>query len=45
MAKGQPQDLIEVAGNIWIAEGGIVPFFGCAYPTRAVVVRLPSGGL
>jgi len=40
-----PAPLVEVAENIWIAEGGIVPFFGCAYPTRSVIVRLPSGAL
>lgn len=45
MSDGQPLELVEVAENIWIAEGGIVPFFGCAYPTRAVIVRLPSGDL
>ncbi len=26
--------------NIWIAEGGIVSFYGFPYPTRSVVVRL-----
>jgi hypothetical protein len=45
MSTDQPSELIEVAENIWIVEGGIVPFFGCAYPTRAVIVRLPSGAL
>ncbi len=36
---------IPVSENVWIFEGGIVPFFTCPYPTRSVVVRLPSGGL
>jgi len=31
--------------DIWIAEGGIVSFFGFDYPTRMVVVRLDGGGL
>ncbi|MEP3048463.1 MAG: DUF4336 domain-containing protein [Roseibium sp.] len=36
---------VAVAENIWIFEGTIVPFFSCPYPTRCVVVRLPSGKL
>lgn len=36
---------IKVAENIWILEGGLVPFYGYPYPTRCVIVRLPSGGL
>lgn len=36
---------VRVADGIWILEGGIVPFMGCAYSTRSVVVRLPSGAL
>ena len=31
--------------NIWIGDGGIVPFFGYDYPTRMSVVRLENGGL
>ena len=38
-------ELVPVDDNIWILEGGIVPFFGFPYPTRSVVVRLPSGDL
>ncbi len=34
--------LIEVADDIWIAEGENVSFYGFAYPTRSVIVRLPS---
>lgn len=30
---------------LWVVEGGIVSFFGFAYPTRMVVVRLKDGGL
>jgi uncharacterized protein DUF4336 len=40
-----PGAAVPVADNIWIFEGGTVPFFTCAYPTRCVVVRLPSGDL
>ena len=31
--------------NIWLAEGGIVSFYGFPYPTRSVIVRLPRGTL
>jgi hypothetical protein len=31
--------------ELWIAEGGIVSFFGFDYPTRMAVVRLEDGGL
>jgi uncharacterized protein DUF4336 len=31
--------------NIWVAEGGIVDFYGFAYPTRMVVIRLENGDL
>lgn len=31
--------------NLWFANGGIVSFFGAAYPTRMVVVRLANGSL
>ncbi|MEX3007105.1 DUF4336 domain-containing protein [Hoeflea sp. TYP-13] len=37
--------LTEIAKDIWIAEGEIVNFYGFAYPTRSVIVRLPSNGL
>ena len=38
--------LLEPVGeNIWLAEGGIVSFYGAPYPTRSVIVRLPSGDL
>ena len=34
-----------VGTDIWLAEGGIVSFFGFPYPTRSVIVRLAEGGL
>ncbi len=38
-------ELLPIGPSIWLAEGGIVDFFGFAYPTRSVVVRLKSGDL
>jgi hypothetical protein len=38
--------LLESLGpGIWVADGGIVSFFGFDYPTRMAVVRLDDGGL
>jgi hypothetical protein len=38
--------LLEQLGpELWVADGGIVSFFGFDYPTRMVVVRLADGGL
>ena len=38
--------LLEQLGpDLWVADGGIVSFFGFDYPTRMVVVRLEGGGL
>jgi hypothetical protein len=37
--------LEQLGPHIWIASGGIVSFFGIAYPTRMAVVRLADGGL
>ena len=37
--------LIQVDTDIWIAEGDIVSFFGFAYSTRCVIVRLPDRSL
>ena len=31
--------------NIWLAEGPVVDFYGFAYPTRTVIVRLEGGAL
>lgn len=31
--------------DLWVADGGIVSFYGFDYPTRMVVVRLADGGL
>lgn len=36
-------DLEAVGDEIWLAEGGIVDFYGFPYSTRMVVVRLSSG--
>lgn len=37
--------LEELGSDFWVADGGIVSFFGFDYPTRMVVVRLKDGGL
>ncbi len=37
--------LEQLGPDIWIADGGIVSFFGFDYPTRMAVVRLADGGL
>ncbi len=37
--------LTPVDAGLWIGEGPIVSFFGCAYPTRMVLAVLPDGGL
>lgn len=37
--------LEQMEPDLWVAEGGIVSFFGFDYPTRMVVVRLADGGL
>ena len=37
--------LDQVGPDLWVADGGIVSFFGFDYPTRMVVVRLVDGGL
>jgi hypothetical protein len=37
--------LQELGPDLWVADGGIVSFFGFDYPTRMVVVRLVDGGL
>ena len=37
--------LDQLGPNLWVADGGIVSFFGYDYPTRMVVVRLEDGGL
>lgn len=34
-----------VDANIWIAEGTCVNFYGFAYPTRSVIIRLAGGDL
>jgi len=37
--------LEQVHEALWVAEGEIVSFFGIAYPTRSVIVRLQTGDL
>jgi hypothetical protein len=37
--------LDELGPELWVADGGTVSFYGIAYPTRMVVVRLADGGL
>jgi hypothetical protein len=37
--------LEQLGPDLWVADGGIVSFFGFDYPTRMVVVRLEDGGL
>jgi hypothetical protein len=37
--------LDEVGDRLWLAEGGIVSFYGFPYPTRALIARLDDGGL
>ena len=37
--------LEQLGPDLWVADGGIVSFFGFDYPTRMVVVRLEGGGL
>jgi hypothetical protein len=36
---------VPVAENIWMLDGDNVDFYGFAYPTRSVIVRLQNGGL
>ncbi len=35
----------QLAEDLWIAEGEIVNFYGFAYPTRSVILRLADGSL
>jgi hypothetical protein len=43
---GEEESMLEQLGpDLWVADGGIVSFFGFDYPTRMVVVRLEDGGL
>ncbi len=37
--------LEQVDDALWIAEGGLVSFYGIPYPTRSVIARLGDGGL
>ena len=40
-----PGRLVSIGTDIWMVDGRCVSFFGFAYPTRSIVVRLPSGGV
>ncbi len=35
--------LVPIGDHIWLADGGLVDFYGFPYPTRMVVVRLENG--
>jgi hypothetical protein len=35
--------LTRLTDSLWIADGPIVDFYGCPYPTRMVLARLPAG--
>ena len=37
---GSKMSLEELGPELWVAEGGVVSFFGFDYPTRMAVVRL-----
>lgn len=43
--KDRVKRLKPIGPDIWLAEGDCVSFYGFAYPTRSVVVRLGSGDL
>lgn len=46
MTMGQDTERLQaLAEDLWMAEGPVVDFYGFPYPTRSVVIRLPSGGL
>lgn len=37
--------LEQIGNNIWLVEETCVNFYGFAYPTRSVIIRLASGAL
>jgi hypothetical protein len=37
--------LEQIHDALWVAEGGIISFFGAGYPTRSVIARLENGQL
>jgi hypothetical protein len=43
--SGPNTRLEQLGPELWIADGGVVSFFGYDYPTRMAVVRLDDGGL
>lgn len=38
-------DLVSFAENVWLLEGDDVRMYGVPFPTRAVIIRLPTGKL
>lgn len=44
-ASARDPALVPVGDSIWLADGGVVSFYGFPYPTRSVVVRLRDGTL
>ncbi len=38
-------DLVPFAENVWLLEGDDVRMYGVPFPTRAVIIRLPTGKL
>ncbi|MFG6176005.1 DUF4336 domain-containing protein [Halomonas sp. THAF12] len=41
----QAARLERIDTDLWLVEGPVVSFYGFAYPTRSVIVRLPDGAL
>ncbi len=41
----EPAALQAVDEAVWLADGGLVSFYGFPYPTRSVIVRLATGDL
>ena len=37
--------IISVGEHLWLAEGGVVDFYGFPYPTRSAIARLPDDAL
>jgi hypothetical protein len=37
--------LVPLHDSLWLADGGLVSFYGFPYPTRSVIARLSDGGL
>jgi hypothetical protein len=37
--------LEQIDDGVWLAEGGLVSFYGIPYPTRSIIVRLSGSAL